>query len=312
MPILMDLADEIIIQGGVSMKRFLNETHFYGDNVHKAIPHTTIEGFITNFGSILRLHRISQNSLAFQTHPSNKTKRFEHSLGTMKLAGEFFLYLTANTKENTLDQMLKDFMEDLKIIYQKEKQDIVRHYPQDGFDTYLDKIDRFNYHSIDTFLSRDVTFYSIYTPGNIKDNQRLLYAVLFQGIRLAGLLHDVGHLPYSHAIEDVLKDLKNDFETKEADSATISTSESNFLSTIRQYGKKGLALHEEIGLKFLSLVQRKVVQDIYDEFNDYPSSYDDKFKEEYISFLTLSFLIAKLILGEYKDKGVDSGRALNL
>lgn len=281
------------------MKKLFNETHFYGDNIHKAIPHTAIESLITNFGSFLRLHRISQNSLAFQTYPSNKTKRFEHSLGTMKLAGEFFLYLTSNTDIKVMESMLRDFVEDLKKTYILEKPDIEKHYQ--SATTCLDQIDNLDYFNENTFINNNATFYNVYTPGNIKDCQRFLYAILFQGVRLAGLLHDVGHLPYSHAIEEVIKDLKNDFDyKKQENTASLTPQEQKFLDTVNKYTTKDLALHEEIGLNFLSLVQRKVVEEVLDVKNQYCKLV----KNEYLSFCTLSFMVAKMLLGKYKDSTI--------
>ena len=46
-----------------------------------------------------RLHDVYQNSTVYLTFPTNRTKRFEHSLGTMKLCSDMLYHATLNTNE---------------------------------------------------------------------------------------------------------------------------------------------------------------------------------------------------------------------
>ena len=59
------------------------------DTIHGLIAYSGIEQAIIGTPIFNRLHRVLQNSLVCLTYPSNKVKRFEHSVGTMHLAGQF-------------------------------------------------------------------------------------------------------------------------------------------------------------------------------------------------------------------------------
>lgn len=61
---------------------------YIADTVHNTILLSNYEKEVISTQLFNRLHNISQNSTAYLTFPSNRTKRFEHSLGTMKLCGD--------------------------------------------------------------------------------------------------------------------------------------------------------------------------------------------------------------------------------
>lgn len=67
------------------------------DIIHNSIPYSGLESAIISTPIFNRLHRILQSSLVYLTYSSNKVKRFEHSVGTMHLAGEIFYNSIANT-----------------------------------------------------------------------------------------------------------------------------------------------------------------------------------------------------------------------
>ena len=84
-----------------------------GDTVHGTIQISKIEKEIISSSIFNRLHDISQNSTAYLTFPSNRTKRFEHSVGTMYLAGQMFYYCIMNAEEedrNRFFSMLDDII----------------------------------------------------------------------------------------------------------------------------------------------------------------------------------------------------------
>jgi len=54
---------------------------FVADSVHGSIQISSLEKMIISTQPFNRLHNINQNSTAYLTYPSNRTKRFEQSLG---------------------------------------------------------------------------------------------------------------------------------------------------------------------------------------------------------------------------------------
>ena len=61
-----------------------------------------------------RLHDVYQSSTVYMTLPSNRTKRYEHSLGTMHLAGRMFHAALTNAEEKVVEKLFSHIEEQLK------------------------------------------------------------------------------------------------------------------------------------------------------------------------------------------------------
>ena len=70
---------------------------YIADTNHGTILLSDCEKEVISTKLFNRLHHISQNSTAYLTFPTNRTKRFEHSVGTMKLCGDIFYNSICNT-----------------------------------------------------------------------------------------------------------------------------------------------------------------------------------------------------------------------
>ena len=68
------------------------------DNIHGSIELTDFERKIMSHVTFNRLHDVYQNSTVYLTFPCNRTKRFENSIGTMKLCSDIFCSAVWNTE----------------------------------------------------------------------------------------------------------------------------------------------------------------------------------------------------------------------
>ena len=73
------------------------------DTVHKTVYLSEFESEMMSTAYFYRLHDVYQSSTVYLTFPCNRTKRYEHSYGTMELAGEMFFSAITNASESVLN-----------------------------------------------------------------------------------------------------------------------------------------------------------------------------------------------------------------
>ena len=203
------------------------------DNVHGTIYLSEFESKLISTPFFYRLHDIYQSSTVYLTFPSNRTKRYEHSIGTMELASEIFF--SGMTNASSVDR--KDFLEQLYeyvyvvvdklynaeiegVEYLKKTEGLGQATPK----TYLKKgeLDKCIFNSVKNESILDsalehyaICFFDTLNGANTtvedvgKQIARYLYVyqAILEAIRIAALFHDVGHPPYSHIIEEVLQEI---------------------------------------------------------------------------------------------------------
>lgn len=120
--------------------------HEFRDPVHSFIGVDSDERRVIDSRPVQRLRYIRQLATSYLVYPGATHTRFEHSLGTMELAGRIYDAVTVPSRSN-------DFFQDLPELREGDER------------SYWRRV-----------------------------------------VRMAGLCHDIGHLPFSHAAEELLPD----------------------------------------------------------------------------------------------------------
>ncbi len=234
----------------------LNKTHQVADIIHETIRYSGLECAIISSPIFNRLHHILQSSLVGLTYSSNKVKRFEHSLGVMHLAGEILYYSFNNTSdlaiiERCLEECTNEIKAWIKLIDFSREKSLKTHYA-----------DTINEDTIFSIELPDSSLYREYLPHTIKDSYKFSYYVLFEATRIAGLLHDIGHLPYSHIFEHATQQLYNMVKNVKSK----NTAQIEFLDIMKPYcemiNHEKKELHEEIGINLVKQIKTEISEEL--------------------------------------------------
>lgn len=247
---------------------------YINDSIHGLIPLSEYEKRIISSVGFNRLHDVYQNSTVYLTFPTNRTKRFEHSIGTMKLCSDMFFSSVLNATSENLDTFYKIFSEEYKkIIEEVAKQHEFCEQKLGGITP--DKIPNIE---LDKFRHSLI-------PHNVKHEFEIIHLLLIQSIRVAALLHDIGHPPFSHIVEYALKAVYKEGISTNNDSESKWT---EFLNTMSRYFEDDKKLHEQMGDEISDSILRGIISNISDE--------DDAYNENLYEILVYESV--KKIFGE--------------
>lgn len=174
------------------------------DIVHNYVYLTPIEELITENPLFLRLHYVHQNSFTYLTYPSAHNTRFSHSLGVMHVAGAIFQAAFARTPSTQLQTFL------LGMKGEFERLQIKRTVKGESIPVTLSAVlEEMTGADTTRFFSNAVynSFMRVTALGTLRENQRekaAIAIILLQSLRMAAMLHDVGHPPFSHIVEYAL------------------------------------------------------------------------------------------------------------
>lgn len=216
------------------------------DSVHETIYLSDLESELVSTPYFFRLHDIYQSSTVYMTFPSNRTKRYEHCLGTMQIASDMLFAAISNADASVLDSLFDhlsgSFAEIVRAIFVDSNRRAAQYYTRCG-DSLDDAVDPETQHIIDgghfeTLLDRVVELiedgqkdgcladcaldhYQIHPRIEDSDASAhlrvFLYKALLEAVRVIALFHDVGHPPYSHVIEKVLGRLYDEIHIYDED-----------------------------------------------------------------------------------------------
>lgn len=201
--------------------------------IHNYIAVSNLESIILNDRLFQRLHHITQNGTAYLTYPSNRTSRFIHSLGVMHLGGQMLIAGLFDSEPETRAGLIKSF---LTIMDQAAKDVTFR---IDQLQSYL----------------RDENDICYRHYGLAPEStERVAEIVMFQSVRIACVLHDVGHPPFSHTTEHVLTSKLQSADVKSLKSASYT----EFLSSLGNLRREELGqaqkLHENVGTALINYI----------------------------------------------------------
>jgi HD superfamily phosphohydrolase len=190
------------------------------DPVHGYVAFTAIERALLDHPVAQRLRYVGQSAAAHLVFPEMRVSRMAHSLGAMHLASRFLEASLANAADAERAQVLSGC-----------RALVERHAPL----------------GVGADAERTIAQQGLLASRDQDQRDRVPVLLVEQGLRLASLLHDLGHLPFSHDFELALD------EHFRGDSQPTRRARELFAQ-----GPGGDAVHERIGYALADVVQSEV------------------------------------------------------
>lgn len=165
------------------------------DTIHGYIFLTRIEEAVSQHPLVLRLHYIHQTSFTYLTYPNAHSTRYPHSLGVMHVAGEIFVSALTNTPKAVLGHVagiVANYLDSIEL-----KDEVTADLQEMQVDERGEQLYGTLQWGPKHRAASNARLPSVMEDANIYTPM----VVLFQAVRLAAMLHDVAHPPFSHIVE---------------------------------------------------------------------------------------------------------------
>lgn len=156
---------------------------FFKDIIHDSIELSPIGKAIIDTPIFQRLRYLHQLGVCYLIFPNANNNRFEHSVGTYHLAGLVLERLTKNSNNREINKALVE----VKFI----REYLLKHFELEDKEENIKILENLNTCLMDDYL--------------------------IELIKIAGLIHDIGHGPFSHLFDEWIHTINKDNELEGSD-----------------------------------------------------------------------------------------------